>query len=253
MKSMRMIISVRLSNGTIMNVVGNFQNKDSALAMARQYSQDLFSNKELHITNKDEIVEIEKWAQDKQIKAQAGGRKYTVGYVINGNPGLEQINGSGVKSVYNSIKLRYGLNYEFFALIYEENQVISAKYKKKSAIAASKSKLRNKKEVDDIILKASNKMKTFPVLGEYAQDIALLLGIIRDYINGSYREIPVGTIVGALACVIYFVSPIDVVPDFLPVVGQLDDVGVIIWAVKLLHDDIQDYRKWLDEDEGVEI
>ena len=50
---MRMIISVRLSNGTIMNVVGNFQNKDSALAMARQYSQSLLN------TTEDYILSIE--------------------------------------------------------------------------------------------------------------------------------------------------------------------------------------------------
>jgi len=38
--------------------------------------------------------------------------------------------------------------------------------------------------------------------------------------------------VPALAA-LYFISPIDVVPDFFPVVGQLDDIGLIIAAVEL--------------------
>lgn len=250
---MRMIISARTNSGSIMNIVGDFSNKESALNIAARFSKDLIDNTELRLTNKSEIVELEKWAKTKQMKTMPGGRIYSVWYVINNTPNYERLNSSGVKSVYNSIKLKYGINMDFFALIYDENQYVSTRHKKKSAVAVSKNKVGNKKEVDDIILKASNKMKTFPVLGEYAQDIALLFGIIRDYINGSYRQVPVGTIVGALACVIYFVSPIDVIPDFLPVVGQLDDVGVIIWAVKSLHDDLQEYKKWLEEDEGVEL
>ena len=37
-------------------------------------------------------------------------------------------------------------------------------------------------------------------------------------------------IIGLLAG-LYGINPIDVLPDFIPVVGQMDDVGIILLAV----------------------
>ena len=63
---MRMIISARTNSGSIMNIVGDFSNKESALNIAARFSKDLIDNTELRLTNKSEIVELEKWAKTKQ-------------------------------------------------------------------------------------------------------------------------------------------------------------------------------------------
>ena len=36
----------------------------------------------------------------------------------------------------------------------------------------------------------------------------------------------------ALLAMIYVISPLDLIPDFIPVVGWLDDLGVLVWAAR---------------------
>lgn len=39
-------------------------------------------------------------------------------------------------------------------------------------------------------------------------------------------------IIIVLLAFIYVVSPLDLIPDFIPVIGWLDDLGVLAWAAK---------------------
>ena len=41
-------------------------------------------------------------------------------------------------------------------------------------------------------------------------------------------------------------SPIDLIPGAVPVLGKLDDISVIIFALKTLKSEIDMYRLWLD-------
>ena len=50
--------------------------------------------------------------------------------------------------------------------------------------------------------------------------------------------------VGIVVSLVYFLTPIDLIPDAVPGIGQLDDAAVILFAVKAAHNDIADYKKW---------
>jgi uncharacterized membrane protein YkvA (DUF1232 family) len=49
----------------------------------------------------------------------------------------------------------------------------------------------------------------------------------------------------AIGALIYVISPIDAIPDFIPIAGLLDDVGIVTLAIATLNDAI---KKYLDED-----
>ena len=71
-----------------------------------------------------------------------------------------------------------------------------------------------------------------------------MIRLIRAYANGTYREIPVASLLMILVAVIYFVSPIDFIPDFIPVAGFVDDALVISLALNQVKADLDAFMDW---------
>ena len=44
-----------------------------------------------------------------------------------------------------------------------------------------------------------------------------------------------------VAAILYFITPIDAVPDIAPLIGFLDDFGVIAWTIRFLGSEIKEY------------
>jgi uncharacterized membrane protein YkvA (DUF1232 family) len=68
--------------------------------------------------------------------------------------------------------------------------------------------------------------------------------LIRAYATGQYREIPWKTVLIIVAAVIYFVNPIDLIPDLVPIVGLTDDFGVLLWVYKAVSGEVDKFLTW---------
>lgn len=75
------------------------------------------------------------------------------------------------------------------------------------------------------------------------QELQVLIAMVRDYVRGEYREIPFGSIAAVAAAVLYFVSPVDAIPDFIPGLGYIDDAAVIMACVRMVRSDMENYRQ----------
>ncbi len=83
--------------------------------------------------------------------------------------------------------------------------------------------------------------------GKFQQLLDIMLTVVRlvrSYAGGSYRDISAKTIVSGLAVLLYVLSPIDLVPDFIPVLGFLDDLSLISWFVSNFQTEISRFREW---------
>jgi len=107
--------------------------------------------------------------------------------------------------------------------------------------------LKDKAKAGDTIKEALGKAVTnkSDLEGVWAK-MLLLFAVAKDYVNGDYTEIPKRSIVAILGGLIYFLSPIDVVPDFIPVLGFIDDVFILNLVYKQVIKDLELYKIWKD-------
>ena len=96
-------------------------------------------------------------------------------------------------------------------------------------------------EVADKLASEESKDNKFKQLFDAA---LTLVRLIRAYVNGAYRDIQTSTILSGLAVLLYVLSPIDLVPDFIPVLGFLDDLSLISWFIGKFQDEMRRFREW---------
>jgi uncharacterized membrane protein YkvA (DUF1232 family) len=75
------------------------------------------------------------------------------------------------------------------------------------------------------------------------ESLQIFIRMVRAWTSGSYCA-PADSILMIVAAVIYFVSPLDLIPDGIPVFGLMDDVAVIACVAKTNLTAISNFRKW---------
>lgn len=89
------------------------------------------------------------------------------------------------------------------------------------------------------------KLKNIPLLGALADDLVTLLDLLRDCFRGLYPKLPRGLMIGTVIILGYALSPIDLLPDLIPLLGFLDDAAVLALLLEFcVAGDLLRYRAW---------
>ena len=97
--------------------------------------------------------------------------------------------------------------------------------------------IRNEEDID----KKMSGEKALKALLEHGR---LLLSLVKDYVTGAYREVPYWVIGAAAFALMYVLSPVDLIMDFLPGIGYLDDAAVLAICLKLVETELARYKEW---------
>ena len=77
--------------------------------------------------------------------------------------------------------------------------------------------------------------------------LTLLIEFSQDLLSGNYQAMAVKTPVMVVAAILYFLLPLDSIPDFILGLGYLDDVTIITFVYHQLSDELEKYRAWRAE------
>ena len=68
--------------------------------------------------------------------------------------------------------------------------------------------------------------------------------LLKAFFKGQYKALPWRSALGLLGALLYLASPIDIIPDFIPVLGFLDDAFIFSKILALASKDVADFRAW---------
>lgn len=104
----------------------------------------------------------------------------------------------------------------------------------KSALSTAGKKLKR-------IAENSNEFK------EMKSKLEILMRMVQAHLAGEYRSFPVSSILLIVFALVYFITPTDLIPDFIPLLGFTDDASVVFLIARKLNRDIKKFHRWEEE------
>ena len=102
----------------------------------------------------------------------------------------------------------------------------------------------------ELLVVARSKAEGNKHLMEIWSDLKLFIELIKDWMKGDYVNLPKETVIMIIVSLIYLVSPIDLIPDFL-IGGFIDDALVIGYVIKKTSEELETYKEWKSEQEDI--
>lgn len=136
-----------------------------------------------------------------------------------------------------------------------ENEIIDAEELFQNSCGEAEELVKDPGKVDKLLKRLDRKLRKGPKLLKALACIPQMGMLVNSYFRGEYTEIPVGVLTAIVGVLVYFVAPIDAIPDLLPFgVGLVDDAAVATGAMYLIRNDLDEYMAWrvsqgLDEEE----
>ena len=90
----------------------------------------------------------------------------------------------------------------------------------------------------------SSKIVNAGVLEKYSELGKVMLGMLTDYRKGIYSKVPWFTIATIAFGFLYILNPFDIVPDFIPLIGYIDDLAVFTFGLRFIETDLHNYLDW---------
>ena len=114
--------------------------------------------------------------------------------------------------------------------------------------------LRDKEKLKSLMKMSKEKLKDVKLDNikdsKFVDRVKVILRMVKAYVTGAYRDVQIQNIVLLVGALVYFVTPIDLIADFIPITGYVDDFTVIALVYAKLKEEIDRYILWEEQVNG---
>jgi uncharacterized membrane protein YkvA (DUF1232 family) len=105
---------------------------------------------------------------------------------------------------------------------------------------------KNPKALRELFDEAVRKTKSIPraPFNELWTYLQAMLRLIRAYYRGEYRDVKIANLILIIAAIIYLLDPWDLIPDWIPGLGFVDDATILAFAVQKTRQALDDFTDW---------
>lgn len=124
----------------------------------------------------------------------------------------------------------------------EAAEVIKKFLANSSWVQEAKAFINDKEKMQNLL----NRFKEFfnnNSLEEIKDNMKEAFNYVSDVFSGRYKDYSMTALITLVVGMVYVVSPIDIIPDFIPIVGFTDDITVFLFVLKSVNDELERYRK----------
>lgn len=140
--------------------------------------------------------------------------------------------------IFTEEKMFFHRNAE--SLSKEEEEKVNKKFESFKNKEYSEDFLNDVFEKEDAINKKMDAAK----LKAFADDVKLFFSMLKDFFTKKYTDVPVATIMSVAGTLLYVFLPIDIIPDFIPGIGFIDDAAMIALCLRMAKLDLEKYKAW---------
>ncbi len=98
--------------------------------------------------------------------------------------------------------------------------------------------------VEEAVKKANEREPGSKISKDFWSQLKAFIRMLKAYINKEYTIIPWASIAMVTGAVLYFVSPIDLMLDWIPVAGLIDDAAVLVFVLRQIRGDLEKFQIW---------
>ena len=99
-------------------------------------------------------------------------------------------------------------------------------------------------KINDVLDQVQEKIKDIPVVGTDLANIPTMISMVKSYVTKEYTEVSPKVVAALVSALLYVLKGRDLIPDAIPILGQVDDVAVIAVAMKLIAPEIEAFKQW---------
>lgn len=113
-----------------------------------------------------------------------------------------------------------------------------------SGMGEAQELIRDPSKVRSLLSQLEEKLKSVPLAGDLIASVPLMVGMVKGYINGTYKQVSTKVIVSLVAAFLYLVKRKDLIPDSIPILGYADDLAVLGFVLKLCQPELKEFEAW---------